>query len=454
MTSRVVSPTVQRLRDDALANTSYLVEVGDGQAVSIDPPRDVDAHLALAGQLDLTIVATLDTHLHADYLSGAAELAAHGAEAIVPRGSGEFWAPRMVGDDERITWDGVALRALATPGHTPEHLAYVLEINGALQAVFTGGSLIVGGAGRTDLLGPARTQELAHAQFHSLRRLAQLPDTTALYPTHGAGSFCLAAATTVAEPTIGSERSTNPLLAIDDEDAFVEALVSGFGSFPTYYRHLQALNQTGTPLLGTLGEPSALTPEEVAARVEEGAWLVDARSAHDWAAEHPVGAVSNELRPAFASWLGWLVPLDSPVILIVDDHHRPEAARLARRIGYDDLAFLDGGIDAWRAAGLPTAAVDEVGPHEARDRQRADAVLLDVRQDAELAALRIPGALHVELGDLIGGAIPPASEVITFCGHGERSATAASLLEARGLRVANLTGGTTAWFDAGLPVER
>jgi rhodanese-related sulfurtransferase len=348
----------------------------------------------------------------------------------------------------------VALRALATPGHTPEHLSYVLEVDGVPQAVFTGGSLILGGAGRTDLLGDAHTDELAHAQFQSLRRLAELPDPTALYPTHGAGSFCLATATTVAEPTIGSERATNPLLAIDNEDAFVEALVSGFGTYPTYYRRLQALNQAGPHLLGALGEPPELTPEEVVARAEQGAWLVDARPVHDWANAHPLGALSNELRGAFASWLGWLVPFDSPVILIVDDQHRPDAVRLARRIGYDDLAFLDGGIDAWRAAGLPIAAVDEVGPHEADDRSRAGAMLLDVRQDAELAALRIPGTVHIELGDLIAGATPNAPEIITFCGHGERSATAASLLEARGLRVANLTGGTTAWLDAGLPVER
>ena len=454
MTSRVASATVHRLGDQALGNTSYLVEVGDGQAVVIDPPRDVDAHLALARSLGLQIAETLDTHLHADYLSGASELAARGSETTVPRGAAAPWARAALGDDERITCGRVALRALATPGHTPEHLSYVLEVDGVPQAVFTGGSLILGGAGRTDLLGDAHTDELAHAQFQSLRRLAELPDTTALYPTHGAGSFCLAASAAVTETTIGSERVTNRLLAIDDEDAFVEVLVSGFGTFPTYYRHLQALNQAGPPLLGTLGEPPSLTPEEVVARVEQGAWLIDARPIDEWASGHPVGAVSNELRGAFASWLGWLVPFGSPVVLIVDDLHRPQAVRLARRIGYDDLAFLDGGIAAWRAADLPTAGVDEVGPHEAHDRHRAGALLLDVRQDAELSALRIPGALHIELGDLIGGATPKASQVIAFCGHGERSATAASLLEARGLRVANLTGGITAWLDAGLPVER
>src|SRR5712692_9745425 len=268
MSSCAAPMRVHRLSDEALGNTSSLIEVGDGQAVVIDPPRDVDAHLALARRLGLDIAETFDTHLHADYLSGAAELAARGAKTTVPRGASAPWAGTAIGDGERITYGAMALRAVATPGHTPEHLSYVLEVDGVPQAVFTGGALILGGAGRTDLLGDPHTDELAHAQFQSLRRLAELPDTTALYPTHGAGSFCLAHATAVAEPTIGSERATNPLLAIDAEDAFVEALVSGFGTFPTYYRHLQALNQAGPSLLGTLGEPPALAPEEVVAHVE------------------------------------------------------------------------------------------------------------------------------------------------------------------------------------------
>jgi len=449
-----LSGTVHALHDDALANTSYLVEVGGGNAVTIDPPRDVDAHLALVGRLGVDVVATFDTHVHADYVSGTTELAARGAEALMPRGASPKWPHRTLDDGERITMGDVSFRVLATPGHTPEHLAYVLEVDGALRAAFSGGSLILGGAARTDLLGDDRTEELARDQFHSLRRLAALPDATSLYPTHGAGSFCLAAASTVPDPTIGSERAANPLLAIDDEDAFVGTLVDGFGSFPTYYHHLQALNEAGPPLLATVSDPPRLTPSDVAARVEQGSWLIDARPIHEWAVAHPAGAVSNELRPAFASWLGWIVPFGAPVVLLIVDEHREQATRLAHRIGYDDLAFLDGGIDAWRAAGLPLRPVEEVGPAEARDRQDAGTVLLDVRQDAELAAVRIPKAVHIELGDVIAGATPRAAEVITFCGHGERSATAASLLEQRGLRVANLTGGTAAWLDAGLSVER
>jgi rhodanese-related sulfurtransferase/glyoxylase-like metal-dependent hydrolase (beta-lactamase superfamily II) len=443
------------LHDDALANTSYLVEVGDRLAVAIDPPRDVDRHLQLAGQLEREIVATFDTHVHADYVSGATELVARGVEAIVPEGARPRWAHRGIADDEVMELDGLALRALATPGHTPEHMAYVLEVDGEPVAVFSGGSLILGGAARTDLLGPERTEALARAQHASVRRLAQLPDATALHPTHGAGSFCLASATTVANPTIGSERSTNPLLAIEGDDEFVTALTAGFGSYPRYYAHLQELNEAGPMQLSRLPDAEHLDPREVAERMAAGAWLIDARGIDEWARGHPRGAVSNELRPAFASWLGWVVPFGSPVIVLVDRDHEEEVVRLARRIGYDDVSFLDGGIDAWRAAGLAIDVIEELDADEAAARQRTGALLVDVRQDSELDALRIPGAEHLELGTIVEGAAPPGpGPFVTFCGHGERSATAASLLEARGLPVANLVGGTEAWVAAGLPVER
>ena len=448
-------PTVHPLRDEALSNTSYLV-ASDELAVAIDPPRDVERHLELAKRIGVQIVAALDTHLHADYVSGVTELGARlGADVVVPRDAQPHFSHRGVAGGDRLGWDGVRLEAIATPGHTPEHLAYVLLEGDDPVAVFTGGSLILGGAARTDLLGDDRTEELARAQFRSVRRLAELPDATALHPTHGAGSFCLAASTAVENPTIGSERRTNPLLQIDDEDRFVEASTAGLGSFPVYYRHLQDVNRCGAALLRDIREPVALAPSDVAALVADGAWMVDARPIHEWADGHPRGAVSIELRPAFASWLGWVVPFGAPVVLVVDGDRRDDALTLAHRIGYDRIVgWIDGGFDAWRSAGLPVDAVETVTPVEARRRQRRGVTLLDVRQRPELDVLRIPGAIHFELGAIAEGAAPTARDVITFCGHGERSATAASLLERRGIRVANLVGGTSGWEAAGLPVER
>ncbi len=449
--------TVHQLRDDALSNTSYLVGLAGGVAVAVDPPRDVGAHLELADRLGVTVVATLDTHLHADYVTGGPELAAtSGAEVVLPREAAVDYAHRGVGDGERLAWGDVTLRALATPGHTADHLAYVLNVADQPVAVFSGGSLIVGGAARTDLLGDDHTQEMARAQFRSLRRLAALPDATALYPTHGAGSFCLAASTTVSDPTIGTERRTNPLLQLDDEDAFVRALVSGFGTYPTYYRHLPEVNRRGAARLAELAEPAALSPRDASALVKAGAWLVDARPIQEWAAAHPRDAVSIELRPAFASWLGWVVPFGAAVVLVVEEARVAEALSLARSIGYDAVVgWLAGGTAAWQADGLPVDTVEEIDAEDAYRRARAGgASLLDVRQDAELESLRIPGAVHAELGDVIAGRIPDVRAAVTFCGHGERSATAASLLERRGIRVANLAGGIGAWEAAGLPVER
>jgi hydroxyacylglutathione hydrolase len=186
-----------------------------------------------------------------------------------------------------------------------------------------------------------------------------------------------------------------------------------------------------------------------------GAWLVDARPIHAWASRHPQGAVSIELRPAFASWLGWVVPFGAPIVLLVDEADRAEAVRLARRIGYDRvLGWIDGGIDAWTAADLPTRCTEETDAPGARRRIANGASLVDVRQDAELNRARIPDAVHMELGDIVAGLTPDADEAVLFCGHGERSATAASLLERRGIKAVNLVGGIGAWEAAGFPIRR
>ena len=198
----------------------------------------------------------------------------------------------------------------------------------------------------------------------------------------------------------------------------------------------------------------ALSPSDVAGAVDRGAWLIDGRAVEQWAAEHPRGAISIAFRPQFASWLGWVVAFGEPVVLLIGEEQLGEALQLARRIGYDRvLGWLDGGVEAWAAAGLPTASIEIVTAEEAGARADDGAKLLDVRQRGEWERLRIPGALHVELGDVIAGK-RPAGELITFCGHGERSATAASLLLRDGGRVANLAGGLPAWERAGLPIER
>ncbi len=446
---------VHAIPDEALGNTSYVIELGGGLAASVDPRRDIDDHVALAERLGLRLVVGLETHLHADFVSGSRELAERtGADVYAARDAFLEYGHRGLADGEELSLGDITVQAWGTPGHTPEHLSYLVLAGGAPTAVFSGGSLIRGGAARTDLVDAADTDRWSREQFRSIQRLNRLPASTALWPTHGAGSFCAAAPGQAPVGTIGDERAANPLLRIDGEDAFVRALQDGFGSFPPYFLRLREVNRRPR-LLRDLASPRPLDPETTRSLVSAGAWLVDARPIHAWARLHPQGAVSIELRPAFASWLGWVIPFGAPIVLLVDDADRAEAVRLARRIGYDRvLGWIDGGIDAWAAANLPARCTEETDAAGARRRIAGGAALVDVRQTAELDGARIPDAVHVELGDIIAGRTPDASEAVVFCGHGERSATAASLLEHRGIKAVNLVGGIGAWEAAGFPIQR
>jgi rhodanese-related sulfurtransferase/glyoxylase-like metal-dependent hydrolase (beta-lactamase superfamily II) len=454
MTSRRAG-VVHAVPDEALGNTSYLVELGNGLAASVDPRRDIDAHVELADRLGVRLIAGIETHLHADFVSGSRELAERtGAEVYAARDAHLQYGHRGLADGDETRLGEVSVQSMATPGHTPEHLSYLVLVDDSPTAVFSGGSLIRGGAARTDLIDSAEIDQWSRAQFRSVRRLARLPADTALWPTHGAGSFCSAGPGQAPTGTIGDERAANPLLCIEDEEAFVRALTAGFGSYPPYFLQLREVNRFPA-LIRDLDPPQPLDAVTAVSLVGDGAWLVDARPISDWAKLHPQGAVSIELRPAFASWLGWVVPFGAPIVLLVEDARRREAMRLARRIGYDRvLGWIDGGIDAWRGAGLPTQSGEETDAAGARRRTEHGAALVDVRQSVELDGGRIPGAAHVELGEIIAGRGPDAGEAVVFCGHGERSATAASLLERRGVKAVNLVGGFGAWEASGFPVVR
>ena len=266
----------------------------------------------------------------------------------------------------------MTLRAIATPGHTPDHHVYVLEHGGTPAALFTGGSLMVGAVGRTDLCGPELAEPLAHEMFHSLRRLDGLPDDLAVYPTHGAGSFCSAPGGAERTTTLGRERATNPLFRIDDEDTFVEQLLAGFGSFPTYFTRLPELNRRGPRRYAQLPRLDRLDVDTVDRHVAAGALVVDVRPIAEFAAGHIPGSMSNALRPVFASWLGWLADLDRPIVIVAGaDQDRDEIVRQCLDIGHENIVGeLDGGIDAWRAAGRQITGIPLVDP--GRDRRHGD----------------------------------------------------------------------------------
>ena len=435
----LVSPVV----DDGLGNSSWIVDLGDGRLAVVDPGRHPGPFLAEAERRGARVAFSIETHLHADFLTGSLELARFGAEIVASAAAEQAWATRPLAGGETLDLGGLTLRALATPGHTPEHLAYVLADGDNPLGVFTGGSLLVGAVARTDLISPEATEPLARSMWRSLQDLLALPDTTPVYPTHGAGSFCSAPATDRRSTTIGDERGTNPLLAAPDEDAFVKALLSSVGSYPAYFLHLRDVNRAGPAVLGCPQPPLPVLPlDGVLGAMEAGAALVDTRPLVAWAAGHIPGVLANPLRPQFGSWLGWLVDRNRPIVFVVGaDQDRGELVRHCHQIGYDNLAGeLAGGMAAWTAAGRPVARTPLA------DAARVSGRILDVRQDSEYDAGHLPGASHVELGQLrfARGGITGVDAVM--CGHGERAATAASLLEQAGQpAVAVVVGGPDDW---------
>jgi glyoxylase-like metal-dependent hydrolase (beta-lactamase superfamily II)/rhodanese-related sulfurtransferase len=429
--------------DEGLGHSSYLVDLGDGRALVVDPPRLADPQRRAAAARDLEIAWTADTHSHADYVSGSPELEARGATFLAPRASRLEHAHRAVDPHEAVELtDTISLRAIPTPGHTPDHLAYLLCENGSPTALFSGGSLMVGTVGRTDLLGPEPREELARLLYRSLRdEILTLPDDLAVYPTHGAGSFCSAPGASDRTTTIGRERATNPLLQSPDEEQFVHDLLAGLGTFPPYFQRLPEVNRVGPRLYGTLPQLARLPLEAVRHELNAGAAIIDARPIRDFAAGHIPGSLSIQLRPVFASWLGWLVEPDRPLVFVLDDDQ--DSADLVRQclaIGYERLAGeLDGGFATWERAGLGTSSVTMSEP------DAVEGAVLDVRQRAEYTAGHVPGAVGVELG-MLAEADVPDGPLTLMCGHGERAMTAASVLERGGhanLRV--VAGGPGDW---------
>ena len=436
---------VHEFVDEGLGHSSYLVDLGDGTAATVDPPRFPGAHEALAHRVGLRVVWTLDTHSHADYVTGSPSLAARrGATFIAPEASHLATPHRPVHDLEQIRLgDGVDLMALATPGHTPDHHAYVFKHDGEPVALFTGGSLMVGAVGRTDLCGPDLAVPLAHEMFRSLRRFDDLPDDMAVYPTHGAGSFCSAAAASQRTSTLGRERAGNPLFSIRDEDKFVERLVEGFGSFPTYFARLPELNRLGPARYDTIPRLARLSPEDLEHHVSGGGVVIDVRPVAAFSAGHVPGSSSDTLRPVFASWLGWLVNPDRPLAFVLDaDQDRVDLVRQCLDVGHEHLVGeLAGGIDAWIGTGRAVTTIPLV------DAAHMTARVVDVRQANEYAAGHVPGAISVELWQVPTADLPPGPLTV-MCGHGERAMTGASLLTDRRADVVVLDGGPDTWSSA------
>jgi glyoxylase-like metal-dependent hydrolase (beta-lactamase superfamily II)/rhodanese-related sulfurtransferase len=424
--------TVIPIVDEGLGNSAYLIDLGDGQGMVIDPERNPRPYLDAAERLSLTVRWVVETHLHADFVSGGRELAARGARLLAPAASGLMFDHKGVADGDEVDLGGLTMRVIATPGHTPEHCAYLLLDGVEPLALFSGGTLIVGGVARTDLISPELTEELARAAYRSIKeRLLVLPDALPVYPTHGAGSFCSAALTGERTTTIGRERVSNPLLQAKDETDFVARLSADLGSYPVYFLRLREVNQMGATVYGA-SPPTlrALRHDEVARLVEQGAEIVDLRPVSDFAGGHIPASLSIQLRSQFSTWLGWLVEPDRVLVFIGDpDREVPDAVVQCLNIGYENFGgYLAGGIDAWQRAGHPMKKI----PLVSADQIPATAAIVDVRQRSEWESGHVEGALHLELGEMAELGTQLAGDLVLHCGHGQRSMTAASLLERAG----------------------
>ncbi|MGW1616491.1 MBL fold metallo-hydrolase [Streptomyces sp. NPDC002285] len=442
---------------EGLGNRSYLAG-GEHTAVAVDPPRDIDQVLAAAARRRVRISHVMETHVHNDYVTGGLELARlTGARYLVPAGAKVSFARRPVADGDSVdvdTGSDVTVTAVATPGHTPHHTAYVLHDAGRPVVVFTGGSLLIGTVGRPDLVEPRLTEQLARAQHASAHRLASgLPDETAVLPTHGFGSFCASAQSEGDQSTIGKERSANMALTAD-VDTFVADLLAGLEDIPAYYAHMGPANSAG-PAPVDLTEPAVADAAEIATRLAAGEWVVDLRHRIAFAEGHVAGSFNFEADGKLATYLAWMIPWGKPVTLLAESAEQlADAQRELVRVGIDrPAAAATGGPDAWLPVGQKPAAFPRSTFAGLAARGSDGVVVLDVRRASERRNGWIEGSVHIPIHELHGrlGEVP-AGPVWVHCAGGTRAAIAASLLDAAGRDVVAVDDGFDAATDAGLTV--
>jgi hydroxyacylglutathione hydrolase len=447
----------RRFFEEGLAQSSYLIACDrTRQAAVIDPRRDVAEYMSLAAAARLTITHAVDTHVHADFASGSRELAALGALVVAGPGAGLEFEHTEVPHGRTLQVGDVNLLVQHTPGHTPEHISIIETHPAEPPRVFTGDTLFVGAVGRPDLLGAAAMRGLAGQLYESLfTTLLRLPDDVEVWPGHGAGSLCGSGIGAAAHSTIGEERRANPLLQHSSRDAFIEAVLSDLPDTPPYFARMKRLNKNGAPVLGPAApveSPPRVSPRAAASAAGGGAWILDLRSAGDHAAGHPHGCLGIASAAKAGYWAAWIVPADSPVILLTGtEREAAEARRQLLMVGVDHIVgWIDGGFEAWAAAGLPVSSTRLIAAAQLRSGGAGAGALtvVDVRSAREWARDHVPGALHIPLQELAGRVadIPRSRPVATICEGGSRSALAAGLLERAGVRdVLNVDGGMHAW---------
>ena len=439
-----------------LGDRSYLVHDGD-VALVVDPQRDIDRVQAAARQADVRITHVAETHVHNDYATGGVQLARESGASYLMNGTDDVAFDREpVADGDELAVGSLTVRVVATPGHTHNHVSYLVS-SGDEQAVFSGGSLLYGSVGRTDLVDPADTDQLTHAQYRSVRRLAtQASDQAVLYPTHGFGSFCSSGpATVVDSATIGDQKRDNHALT-DDEDHFVETLIAGLSAYPGYYAHLGELNRKGAEPVD-LSPPELLDTGELRSRLRDGQWVVDLRNRVAFADDHLKGTVSFEYGDgkSFTTFLGWTLPWGGPITVVGSRDEVDAAVRDLSRIGIDQPCIAIGDRPEQLVEGHPTQSYPRVGWAELLEELRAghEPVVLDVRRDDEYATDHLDAAVHVPLHSLLERMDEVPHETLwVHCGSGYRAGTAASILQRAGHDVVHIDADWSDAAGAGLPV--
>lgn len=458
-----------------LAIASYIL--GDektGEAVVVDPTRDVSDYVEYARKNDLHIKHIVETHVHADFVSGSRELKSRlNDEPTIHCSShgGEQWTPpyadEQVREGESLQLGDLRLEYLHTPGHTPEHVCIALHDTSRSREipwlVFTGDFLFVGDVGRPDLLGAEARQELAHQLFGSVfEKLPRLPDFTEIFPAHGAGSLCGKAIGSRRSSTIGYESRFNPALQLKPEKEWTKALLDQMPLAPPYFQRMKQVNRDGPAIIGVdLPGQHRWSAQTVYQRVCDDCLIVDVRSQEAFAAAHIPGSINIPLGDNLPTWAGWVLPYDRPILIVLDDPANMAAVTThLLRVGLDDVqGYLDGGMTAWETNGFPLSRLDTISVQQLHDRmpdiQNGSLKLLDVRTEREWQAGHVDGATHIHGGQLQErlNEVHVDQPIFVTCNSGYRASIAASFLKRAGVeKVTNVIGGMSAWQSAGLPM--
>ena len=450
-----------------LAHASYLIG-SDGEAAVVDPQRDVEQYLAEAAAQGLKIKYVIETHLHADFVSGHRELQARtGAEIVFGQQAGATFAHRAARDGDQLRVGHVTLRLLETSGHTRESIS-VLVIDTAVsdrpQKVLTGDTLFIGDVGRPDLVGSKgyTAEAMAAMLYDSLHgKLLQLDDQVEVYPAHGAGSMCGRNLSQERSSTIGEQRRLNYALRPMSKDEFVRMMTTDLPEAPAYFARDAEINRAGAGALDTLPPRAEFQPTEVSQLSRQGHLVLDVRPAAAFGAAHVPGALNIGLGGQFASWAGSLIAPETPIIIVAEDMAQVDEAvtRLAR-VGVESVkGYLGGGMYGWDKAGLETATVAQISVDDLRHHlaEGSDWQILDVRRTTEYDSGHVPGARAVPLAHLREhhAQLAPERQTAVICQSGYRSSTATSILERHGFRALfNVVGGTSAWINAGYPTSK